>query len=139
MNREILFRGKRIDSGGWIMGFLIRIGELCFIFEHMDESMYLKLRNNKRINTDQVLGKRFIAVYSQTIGQFTGLTDKNGVKIFEGDIIKSETDGYGYVVWDDSAFAIKSPGSEAIDWVHSSEYAKYEIVGNIHDNPELIK
>ena len=70
--------------------------------------------------------------------QFIGLTDKYGKEIYEGDILQCTT-GIAYVVWEDAAFALKSPGSEAVDWEHSSYYEKCEIIGNIHDNPELIK
>lgn len=68
--------------------------------------------------------------------QFTGLLDKDGNKIFEGDILRTMS-GIAVVVWHDAAFALKSPGSEAVDWGHSSVYEQSEILGNIHQTPEL--
>lgn len=71
------------------------------------------------------------------IMQFTGLLDKEGNRIFEGDIIRTMS-GIAVVVWLDAAFALKSPGSEAVDWVYSSVYEQSEILGNIHQTPELL-
>ena len=68
MKREILFRGKRMDNGKWEYGFL-----------SWNDS---PRKRSYHINND--------VVYSETVGQFTGLTDKNGTKIFEGDIVKTE-------------------------------------------------
>ena len=72
--------------------------------------------------------------------QFTGLNDKKGKEIYEGDILNSsEKDSLCYVIWDDAAFALKSPGSEAVDYEHSSVFESMEVVGNIYENPELLK
>lgn len=71
--------------------------------------------------------------------QFTGFIDCKGKEIYEGDILKTRDMSFGYVVWIDGAFAIKSHGSEAIDWEHGSFYRESEVVGNIHENFEILE
>lgn len=71
------------------------------------------------------------------IMQFTGLKDKNGQEIYEGDVVKSVY-GNGYIVFEYIGFAIKSIGSESIDFEFPSFYLNSEIIGNIYENPELL-
>ena len=98
MKKEILFRGKRIDNDQWVYGFLKSIEEIGSYY-----------------------------VCTQTVGQFTGLTDKNGVKIFEGDIIESDGTIFKLRDFDDLI--------EFYYWhrecVILEEYTT--IIGNIHD------
>ena len=115
--REILFRGKRVDNGEWIYGDF---------FQDEDTGLYM-------IN--------LIDVITETVGQYTGLTDKNGDKIFEGDIVEGqdydEEDGYGVVTWDDGAFWVKNNHYSGTFCDNYYGY-EFEIIGNIHDNPELL-
>lgn len=120
MNREILFRGKRVDSSEWF------------------EGSYWLSRSAVRETTYITDGYgNLFCVIPETVGQFTGLTDKNGVKIFEGDILKFRSGIYS-VEWDNehSKFLQRDGqfSRELHFWI-----AKSEIVGNIHDNPELLK
>ena len=152
--REIEFRGKRKDNGEWVCGFL------------MPGSM---------INDPDYLVDYWIAtghedqcypIITETVGQYTGLTDKNGAKIFEGAIVlRRYTESSGIevcnkylVVFENGSFLIKridsfypsglSPESCGLykDYTQLLEITRdnpavngsYEVIGNIHDNPELL-
>lgn len=128
MTREVLFRGKRIDNGKWVEGNL-------FVSD-TDGRTHI-LVGTRRITIEW-------EVYQETIGQFTGLTDKNGKRIFEGDIVRCGTGRICKVTF------FISPGVSGFDLVpiggfdapppHKwSLFADTEIIGNIHDNPELLE
>lgn len=125
--REILFRGKSLDkSGEWVLGSLIHRTD--FYGDPCDDYFILY---GGEFDCDYYDSDR---VNPETVGQFTGLTDKNGKKIFEGDILKWDDIEWGsehleLVEWNYSLFSIRKD-----DW---NEWC--EVVGNIHDNPELLK
>ena len=126
---EILFRGKNIDNGHWMYGTPISLknGETYMNFEFMGM-------------IDRTL------VIPETVGQYTGLTDKNGVKIFEGDFVKySEIDidgsdlvGLGVISWNQktACFTI-SNGAYRNDFCRML-IEEIEVISNIYDNPELM-
>ena len=123
MKREILFRGKRMDNGKWEYGFL-----------SWNDS---PRKRSYHINND--------VVYSETVGQFTGLTDKNGTKIFEGNIVKSWNSEYERpliceYIHEYSCFAFidKADYNNQYFW-NFNDCSKSEVIGNVHDNPELLK
>lgn len=72
--------------------------------------------------------------------QFTGLKDKNGKEIYEGDILESDNENFatGVVVYDDGRFAIKKPNGKIISYDHTI-WTAYEVIGNIYENPELLE
>ncbi|MBQ7014304.1 MAG: hypothetical protein IJN11_10395 [Oscillospiraceae bacterium] len=121
--REILFRGKTYD-GKWEQGDLRHGG-----YVHNDSETYI-------MRADVALHN--IPVDPKTIGQYTGLTDKNGKKIFEGDII---TDGYGTAVvkYNESKAAFYVEAVIGGEYLGEEWDADIKIIGNIHDNPELLK
>ena len=139
--REILFRGKRKSNGKWIEGYVFKQ------FVSIKDEYYIRYGD-----TDYL-------VIPETVGQYTGLTDKSGNKIFEGDILKGFkypylSDGnYNYfaeIVWFDdvSAFGtytFKNPKSkvrgisdDSADYIKEWNPLAWEIIGNIHDN-QLLK
>lgn len=133
--RKILFRGKRESDGKWLYGL------------YTDHSVYgtdfpciMPLRMEKDDGD--------WAIISETVGQFTGLTDKNGNKIFEEDIVRTKKYGKivrhcnvnGYdtfkIVYVPAIFRIENK-YRGFNLVGNK--TDYEVIGNIHDNPELIK
>ena len=126
--REILFRGKRADNDQWVNGF----------YAH-------ELQGGHFISADEGAWYdgpmlSYVEVIPETVGQYTGLDDKNGVKIFEGDILRGSMvnlivayEGAGFVAyWMDHDYGY---GTEKM-WCNLVEGG--EVIGNIHDNPELI-
>lgn len=135
--REILFRGKRTDNGEWIYGYVNQHrGEsiLDCMCEQINSDDFYIYDYAAKIDTG-IYGLLY-KIIPETRGEYTGLTDKNGVKIFEGDIIRFE-DNIGYVIYtdDDASFLVDSP-NKYIAMDYSSEF---EVIGNIHDNPELLE
>ena len=130
--REILFRGKRVGSEEWVEGFYLTSPE----FDNQEVAV---------ITTDKPRNPYYVS--KETIGQYTGLTDKNGKKIFEGDIVKAQDDIFGSpfcngitgkIVYAETAFFIEPKNPMESQWLFN-ECAVYEVIGNIHDNPELLK
>lgn len=130
--REILFRGKDLNTGRWKYGDYARVQN-----PFSEDGLPLKhlICEGTNVFNQEVI--------TETVGQYTGLTDKNGKKIFEGDIIRipgSNKKGLPASVRFNpicSAFEIQRIGYSAI----GLDGVKYwgEVVGNIHDNPELLE
>ena len=130
--REILFRGKCIDTWEWVYGYYVRTIE-----ENADHSLFEK---------DWIYdyeGWCRYEVMPETVGQYTGLDDKNGVKVFEGDVVRylnSIESGNGVVIFDTCAFLFNW-----IDIDETDSLLRYfqcskelEVICNIHDNQELM-
>ena len=149
MTREILFRGKRKDNGNWIEGYFV----LLAINDGLKHAIYT--------GTDE---GRFILfeVIPDTVGQFTGLCDKNGKKIFEGDIVKvtyieqRQYQGVSYqdehscveeVIYNEKSacFMLKIMCEDVPLYrpLHNfgslANIKELEVIGNIYDNPELLE
>lgn len=126
MKREILFRGKRKDNGEWVYG------DYHTYSEKGKTDYYVGFSGT---DSDPCL------VIPESVGQFTGLTDKNGVMIFEGDILKTETDKNMVVSWNKkfASFCIDRDGWAFSHWFGEACDPEYiEVIGNITDNPELL-
>lgn len=142
--REILFRGKCEDGydysngDGWVYGSLLQDEKVVAIVKTEDIELCFGFDDGVTSIEDFAC----IPVDVDTVGQYTGIKDKNGTKIFEGDIIKTvsiiASDKVG-----DSEFNVSvywNGGSWIANGSLSSNWSNiYEVIGNIHDNPELIK
>lgn len=143
--RDILFRGKRKDNGEWIGGYYaIQSNHACFAHE---------LKHQHFIFKDVCLdfnlgGLQNFEVIPETVGQYIGLTDKNGNKIFEGDIVvcKQAINGNFIDYYVEIDFVEMKYGAFGLhrkqgyyrpfkDWLEDYEY---EVIGNIYDNKEIL-
>ena len=122
--REIMFRGKRVDNGEWAYG------DLAF---KKDGTPCIRFWTKLGIFTAR-------AVIPETVGQYTGLTDKNGTKIFEGDIVLFNVDERGVVYYDneETSFMMEY-GNCIVQMGYCFCSRDLEVIGNIHDNPEFLK
>lgn len=133
--REILFRGKRLDNGEWVYGFIVKMFGTYHIIDKDDENTAYE-------------------VIPETIGQYTGLKDKNGKRIFEGDILSipfeedrspyEENSIYyekGEVYFDTERYGWYVRFREYNEEISLWEYdnTDIEVISNIYDNPELLK
>lgn len=149
--REILFRGKRVDNGEWVEGFYACVLDSHYIITGRFDSL-----------TNGIINSEAYKVNFETVGRFTGLTDKNDVKIFEGDIIRWHDNTelsvsgqiaevcYGEYIDADSHFDdVYSLGfyfklfdedktCATINWLNECKN-DFDIIGNIYDNPELLE
>lgn len=131
--REILFKAKRIDNGEWVEGYLFFIVDTPYIICD-GETMCMDGENTDLHATE------WYEVDESTICQYTGLTDKNGNKIWENEIIQIATeDEYFHLEWqDDTARFVMNGDGFTIDFDNYWSY-EVEVIGNIFDNPELIR
>ena len=131
--RENLFRGKRVD-GEWEYGYYVRFGATgsrrAYLLPHYASALYV------------------VDVIPETVGQYTGLTDKNGKKIFEGDLVSTDiARPYNIVEFRDGCFMFNcnDGGDDYYDIMlpitkeTHTVYEYGEVIGNIHDNPEMLK
>lgn len=125
--RTIIFRGKRKSNGEWAYGNFVRG---C-----VDDFAYIVEFGNKE------LCRNYVEVIPETVGQFTGSTDKNGKKIFEGDIIRKTNKGRHPEIFTANIHTDFRVNEEVYygPCERFIESCEYEIIGNIHDNPELLK
>lgn len=134
--REILFHGKRADNGEWVEGDLL-------------QTRYHSGHIEYQIMPQTPVSSAY-PVLSETVGQYTGLTDKNGVRIFEGDICRFKRFNdihVGEIVFNvtTASFVMRYQsivgvyGEKATHKMLLSACDNIEIIGNIHDNPELLR
>ena len=133
MPREIKFRGKRIDNGEWVYGYYVKDDEGSGGVRHIIQAP-----------------DRYYEVNPETVGQYTGLEDKSSTEIYEGDIVKWGHLGGWYSENPVRVAIVKINPDIQFDCINLHSVFEYgcfaykdtqnalEIIGNIHDNPELV-
>lgn len=132
MNREILFRGKSLNSGEWVEGYLVK--KIDPIYTDIESYHILSQKRDKFEVLEPLV--TWTRVDLETVGQFTCLTDKNGVRIFEGDIVKYKEMLFEikYSIEQVRFLAILPNGV-----FNPVAIKKCEVIGNVHDNLEILK
>lgn len=138
--REILFKAKTTKkdnpkhefSEKWVEGNLILCGEKAYIHPISN-----KIRTTGEIGRIIVLHE----VIPNTICQYTGLTDKNGKRIWENDILRNKKGDMGVAQWfeEHAAFMIWNKTKNCVCYLAENDFSKIEVNGNVFDNPELLE
>lgn len=115
--KEILFRGKRVDNGEWVYGWYAPL--VC-----NDKTVIPSIKDSNGSDW---------RVEPGTVGQFTGLCDKNGKKIFEGDIVESPRGTKGFIEWQNAECAFLVNIGD--DW-QTMDDCPYKVISNIYDDTE---
>lgn len=137
--REILFRGKRIDNGEWVEGAFLNDRDGAFyICPAVSDISYGDGGNRRRIGC-------WYKVDTSTVGQYTGLLDKNGKRIFDGDIAKvlqGKDKDIAYIGFENGAFMLYPKTGNIYErtlWSYWYNDWDVEVIGNITDNQELLE
>ena len=137
---EIMSRGKRVDNGEWVYGYLVCISYKSWIKDNND-----KTTNPRKLDCiNYTADIRCVEVIPETVGQYTGLPDKNGKKIYNGDISRDSNGFISEIKYDPPSFyrfpvdkwSIEHGIKETV--VNRCSFLTSEVIGNIHDNPELL-
>lgn len=128
--REVLYRGKRIDNGEWVYGGVCQSETWTEILSVKDIA-----GDSYTPDTSEIIEYE---VVPETVGQYIGLCDVSGVKVFEGDIVEVYTeDERAQVVFDQESARYNLEFSTFVADFDSYYTSEIEVVGNVYDNPEL--
>ena len=135
MNREIIFKAKRRDNGKWLEGYYVYCRKRHYILPVVNKAVGFDEREDE-----------WVEIVPETLCQYTGLTDKNGQKIWENDILKAHLDEnypeditYTKIIWSECRFCTKENNSSDIEMLGKWDAEYFETCGNIFDNPELLE
>lgn len=143
MTREIKFRGKTIPDGRWVYGYYVVMeNETKTVTRHA--IMDLLDKDNQYIKDGETYYISMSVVEAETVGQFTSLHDINGKEIYEGDIVHLDSWAPAalLIIFLEGAFCLANKDREYmgdIHYIHHGGIEQCTILGNIHDNPELLK
>lgn len=137
--RDILFRGKRVDNGEWVYGSFIP--DLCELLYGDKLDGFIKPFG--KIRKERLM----VEVDRKTVGQYTGLKDKNGTRIFEGDILEGDLEDNldlgakwrSVVVMGKFGWMADNPTGSEPTPLDEFDIIEGEVIGNIHDNPDLLE
>ena len=140
--REILFRGKSTENGEWEYGVPFFEED----YETIKGQTFICANIIDHYSTIYDLHRYCEQVIADTLGQYTGLTDKNGKEIFEGDIViwkfeNHDTDIIADVIFYNGGFCLKNKDSilDCYPALKICDMWSYEVIGNIYDNPKLLE
>lgn len=131
--REI--KAKKKDNGEWVEGYYVYCRKRHYILPVVNKAIGFDEREDE-----------WVEINSETICQYTGLTDKNSKKIWENDILKAHLDEsypqditYAKIIWSECRFCINENHSSNIETLEKWDAEYFEVCGNIFDNPELLE
>lgn len=133
-----LYKGERVDNGQWIKGYLL-VDEITG--QYFIHASGCSVNESHKVGEEGVLHFLAYEVIPETVGQYTGLKGTNGAQIFEGDIVEGYFDHKkirGYIFYGSEAkFFVQRNGLYGIELNNAEDWI--EVIGNIHDNPELLE
>lgn len=142
--REILFRGKSTETNQWIYGgfHIWEKRQVCALGNDRlkDDEISCVITVNSFADWNMPRTMQAVEVIADTVGQYTGLTDRNGNKIFEGDIVNilTENEEIGVIVYEDGGFIVRAD-KFSIDFINNINGTDVEVIGNKYDNPKLME
>ena len=138
--RDILFRGKSTETNQWCYGgfHIWKKRQICVLGDDKlkDDEISYVITVNSFADWNMPRTMQAVEVIADTVGQYTGLTDRNGRKIFEGDIVNilTENEEFGIITYDDGGFFVDA-STFSVDFMNNIYGSDIEVIDYIHDNP----